>query len=87
MATITIRGIDEEMAKLLKKKAKQEGMSLNSVLLKILREALGLEKKQRRVIYTDLDHLAGGWSEEDYREFESRVAEFEKVEEGMWKNN
>jgi len=65
MGAITIRGIDEETSRVLKEKAKREGTSVNAVLLKLIKEALGLEKRRRTITYDDLDHLAGGWSEED----------------------
>jgi len=37
------------------------------------------------MIYTELDHLAGTWSDEDYEDFQKRVADFEKIDEKMWK--
>jgi len=85
MSTITIRGIDEITAKILKEKAKKEGTSVNAVLLNTLKESLGLGKKKRTVVYTDLDHLAGTWSEKDFSEFQKKIADFETVDEKMWK--
>lgn len=85
MATMTLRGIDETTAAALKEKARREESSINTVTLRILREALGLEKKKRRVVHTDLDHLAGTWSAEDAAEFERNTAAFETVDEAMWK--
>ena len=84
MSTITIRGIDEITAKILKEKAKKEGTSVNAVLLNTLKESLGLGKKKRTVVYTDLDHLAGTWSEKDFSEFQKKIADFEAVDEKMW---
>jgi len=85
MGAITIRGIDETTARILKERARKEGTSVNAVLLKTLRESLGLEKRRRTVIYDDLDHLAGTWSEKDFIEFQKRIADFEVVDEKMWK--
>jgi len=85
MGAITIRGIDETTARILKERARKEGVSVNAVLLKTLRESLGLEKRRRTVIYDDLDHLAGTWSEKDFVEFQKRIADFEIVDEKMWK--
>lgn len=39
----------------------------------------------RRLVHTDLDHLAGTWSEKDFAEFQKRTADFEAVDEKMWK--
>ncbi len=85
MGAITIRGIDNEIAKALKESAKKEGTSINSIVLRIVRESFGLEKKKRTVIYTDLDHLAGTWDKKDYVEFQKKVADFETIDEKMWK--
>ena len=85
MSTITIRGIDETTARVLKERAKKEGISVNAVLLKTLKESLGLETKNRTVVHTDLDHLAGTWTEKDFSEFQKKIADFETVDEKMWK--
>ncbi|MBI2354136.1 MAG: hypothetical protein HYV06_03745 [Deltaproteobacteria bacterium] len=85
MTTMTLRGIDETIAAVLKEKARREDTSVNTVMLRILKEGLGIEKKKRNVVYDDLDHLAGTWSAEDAAEFERATAVFEKVDEDMWK--
>jgi len=53
-------------------------------MLRILKEALGLEKKKRSVLYDDLDHLGGTWSDQDAAEFERATAVFEAVDKDMW---
>jgi len=85
MTTMTLRGIDERTALALKEKARKEGTSVNALLLRVLKESLGIEKKKRDFVYDDLDHLAGTWSKKDAAEFELAVAVFEKVDEEMWK--
>jgi len=55
------------------------------MMLKLLKESLGIDKKKRGVIYDDLDHLAGTWSNMDAAEFERATSVFEKVDEEMWK--
>ena len=85
MATMTLRGVDERCAEVLKERAKQEGTSLNTFMLRLLRESLGLEKKRRNVVYTDLDFLAGTWSDADVAEFAQATSVFEKVDEEMWR--
>jgi plasmid stability protein len=85
MATMTLRGIDDAVSNALKEKARREDTSVNAVMLRILRESLGIEKKKRNVVYDDLDHLAGTWSAQDAAEFEGATKAFEKVDEEMWK--
>jgi plasmid stability protein len=41
MATMTLRGIDEQTARALKERASREGASVNAVTLRLLRESLG----------------------------------------------
>ena len=85
MGEMTLRGVDDRMAKALKEKAKKDGNSVNATLIKILRESLGMEKKKRNIVYDDLDHLAGTWTNKDYREFSKKIADFEMVDKKMWK--
>ncbi|MBF8277651.1 MAG: hypothetical protein HW390_2724 [Candidatus Brocadiaceae bacterium] len=85
MATMTIRGIDDEVARLLKDRAKSEEMSVNGLILKMVNESLGIEKKKRIKTYRDLDHLAGTWSEKDAKEFQERVTDMEKIDKELWK--
>jgi hypothetical protein len=82
---MTIRGLDELTMKALKEKAKQEGMSVNSTLVKLLQEELGLRKKKRIVVHNDLDVLAGTWSDKDYKEFQKKTEDFEKIDDTAWK--
>jgi len=85
MSTITIRGLDDLTIRALKEKAKQEGISVNATIAKLLKENLGLKKKKRMILYDDLDHLAGTWSEKDYKEFCRKTKDFETIDETMWK--
>jgi len=85
MATMTIRGLDELTIKALKEKAKEEGTSVNATLVNLLKEDLGLKKKKRMVLYNDLDHLAGTWSDKEYKEFQRVMKDFETVDESIWK--
>ncbi len=85
MTTMTIRGLDDLTIKALKEKAKKEGSSVNAALVKLLQEELGIKKKKRTVVYNDLDHLAGTWSDKDYKEFLQATADFAKIDEDMWK--
>ncbi len=74
---------DEETNNKLKQIAEQKGLSVNSLVVGIIRQALGFEER-RKQIYTDLDHLAGRWSEKEYREFERNTKSFEAIDEKLW---
>ena len=85
MGTMTLRGIDERISGALKERDRKEDSSVNTVMLRILKESLGLERKKRSVLYDDLDCLAGTWSAQDAAEFEWATAVFESVDKDIWK--
>ena len=85
MTTMTIRGLDDLTINALKEKAKKEGSSVNAAVVKLLQEELGIKKKKRAVVHNDLDHLAGTWSDKDYKEFLQATADFAKIDENLWK--
>ena len=82
---MTVRGIDEETSSALKEKARRDGVSINALTLRIIREGLGLERKKRAAVYDDLDHLAGTWSDNDVADFEEATSIFEVVDQDLWK--
>ena len=56
MTTMTLRGIDESVATHLKEQASREGISVNALVLRLIREATGVGKRKRTQEYHDLDH-------------------------------
>ncbi len=84
--SMTVRGIDEKTSVALKERARRDGVSINAMALRIIREGLGLEKR-KRVVYDDLDYLAGTWSDKDAVEFEQATSVFENVDEDLWRSD
>jgi plasmid stability protein len=85
MKTLSLRGIDEELAENLKKTAKKTGTSLNKTVLEILRKSVGAKSKKREVVYHDLDDLAGTWAESDWEQFKKAAKPFGAIDKDMWK--
>lgn len=85
MKTVTLRNIDEPLEKALMEKIKEQGTSLNSAVLGLLKESLGLTTPKRRVRKSDLDDLAGTWSKEELSAFNEATADFETIDEELWK--
>jgi len=86
---ITIRSIPDEVKKTVQKEAERKGMSLNKAIISLLERAVGstaLEKK-KRVLYHDLDHLAGLWSREEAAEFDRSLKTQRKVDAELWKKS
>jgi hypothetical protein len=85
MATMSIRGLQEQALEQLKRQAQQEGSSLNSLVLRLLQgtpkpnHSGGLQK------FTDLDGLAGTWTAQALAEFDAHTAAFNEVDPALWK--
>jgi hypothetical protein len=85
MTQLTVRDVDERLGEALKREADARGMSVNRLVLQLLRESLGLAPSSELAAYTDLDHLAGTWSAEDAAEFERRLAGQRSIDESLWR--
>ena len=75
----TIRAVPDEIDRALRQRAKQESKSLNAVVIDALARGLAIDATAR---HTDLDHLAGTWEEDP--DFDSAVAEFERIDDESW---
>ena len=83
MKTLSLRGIDEEMEKALKKEAQTAKTSINTTILNLIRESIGLRKRGK--IYQDLDELAGTWNEKDEEMFKENTQFFDRINNEIWK--
>lgn len=85
MTQLTVRGIDESLHKEIKSQARQRGLSVNRYVVELLREATGqIESTHQPIIYHDLDHLAGTWSQEEAETFAQSLDEQRQVDEALW---
>ena len=75
----TIRAVPDAIDRALRQRAKRESKSLNAVVIDALARGLALDAAAR---HTDLDHLAGTWEEDP--DFDSAVAEFERIDDESW---
>jgi len=89
MKQITIRSIPEDVRKTVQKEAEQKGMSLNKAIISILERTVGtkVSEKKKRVVYHDLDHLAGLWSREEAASFDKILKAQRKVDSELWKKS
>ena len=80
---LTVRNLPADVATELERERKRRGASLNQTVVDTLRRGLGLEQQRKS---NGLARLAGGWSEEEFREFEGVVNEmFERIDEEDWR--
>lgn len=84
MKTLTIRGIDQELSERIRSLAKENHESINQSILRILKTALGLTHSPQFKTYDDLDHLAGGWSQQDKKRFIEATVSIRKIDKELW---
>lgn len=86
MSNLSIRGLDDKALAALKRRAAKEESSVNTLVLRLIEQGLGLRRaKPALVRHDDLDALAGTWAKQDAREFERATAAFTKVDAELWK--
>jgi plasmid stability protein len=76
---MTLRGVPDELASRLRSLAKARGESLNSTLLRILEDAVGMNGRRSR-----LERYAT-WTKEDLAEFEEVLGAQRRVEDDLWR--
>ena len=84
MRQITLRGMDPEVERTIRRMAKTTGKSLNRIILDMIYQYTGLNKKNKNPPAASLKELAGGWSDEDAAEFLDSIKSCEQVDEKMW---
>ena len=85
MKTITIRGIEPGLDRVIKTQAKQKNLSVNQWILQALKKVTGTGKEPVFPKHRDLDFLAGGWSKEEAKAFQKNTRIFERIDEDLWK--
>jgi hypothetical protein len=81
--SIVISGLDETVTLFLTREAEKRQMSLEDYA-KLLIESQ-VSASSNNPISTDLDALAGTWSNEDADEFERNTNAFRQVDTALWK--
>lgn len=86
MADISLRGLDHSTAKRLKSEARHRGLSVNAFVIQLIRQGIGLRKPDNgQETHHDLDLLVGTWSEDEAFAFLKAVADFERIDEILWR--
>ena len=84
MRSITVHGMDPELAARLERQARESGVSLNKTIKKLLSEGLGIASAGRRGPRRDLGALCGAWSKQEASSFRKAVGGFERVDAEDW---
>lgn len=85
MKTITVRRLEPSLAKKLKQVANKEGKSVNQLVIDTIKQYLGIKKEKRfTMVYHDMDHIFGRWSEEEFEQIQGKIDSERKVEKELW---
>ncbi len=84
MKSITIHGIDDPLAELIKSKAQSEGLSVNKTVKKLLEESLGVKPRNKGINRSDFEEFCGIWSESEHTEFEDKTKDLRSVDYKDW---
>ena len=75
---LTIRGVTEELNRRLTKLGKAKGQSVNTVALRILEDAVGIDARRQR-----LDRYMT-WSPADLKDFEAALKDQRVIDDELW---
>ena len=83
MKTMTIRNIPDEVAVILKSMADASDTSMNTTIVRVLSDKV-LPRRRHRV-KNDFAKYCGGWSQKEFDDFETAVADCERINPEDWK--
>jgi len=87
MKQITIRGISGKVERIVRKQAREKGLSLNKTLVSLLEQSVGVTPGDVKGVglHHDLDDLSGVWTREDAAAFDRSLQSQRSVDEELWK--
>lgn len=86
MSNLSIRGIDPDLATILKQQAQASGKSVNQLVLDVLKEHTGLHKKKHFTQeYHDLDFLFGKWTDSEFHKIQGKIDSESQIDDELWK--
>ncbi len=75
---LTVRNVDADLARRLRSISAERGESLNTTVLRVLREAVGPDARRAQLL------RYATWTEDDAEEFDSALAEQRVVDRRIW---
>jgi hypothetical protein len=84
-ANFHLRGLSPIAMERLKRKAKEQDVSVNALVIMFIEKGVGCGgQKFEKITHHELDALAGTWSSSDFEEFQKNTADFDKIDKDMW---
>ncbi len=85
MKVVTLRKLPPEVSKVVQRRARERGTSINKAVISLLEEVVGIRSKvQRSTAHQDLDALAGSWTKEEAVTFEAVLRKQRRVDPELW---
>ena len=84
MKSMTIHGIDKQLADMIKARAEAEGLSVNKTIKQILETSLGIKPQPQNKNIDDFKEFCGVWSEADLKEFKELTSDTRAVNPEDW---
>ena len=75
---LTIRGVTDELSRRLTKLGKSKGQSVNTVALRILEDAVGIDARRQRL------ERYMTWSSADLKDFEDALRDQRVIDDELW---
>jgi len=85
MKSITIHGVEEPLAALIRARARMEGLSVNKTIKRVLEEAFGVKPQPQGVNRTEFEEFCGLWSEAELVEFEQVTRDLGEIDPEDWR--
>lgn len=79
---LTVRNVPSEVAAALKAEQHRRGLSLNQTVIEVLGQALAVKPRRRS---NGIKHLAGTWTERQFREFEKATRVTREIDSELWR--
>lgn len=86
MKSMTVRGIDPALAEMLSRAAKEQGKSVNQLVVETIRKSFGLNKEKRfSRTYDDLNDLFGRWTQAEFEAIQGSIDQQRTIDEELWR--
>lgn len=86
MKAVTLRNIPAELVRVIERRSRQTGKSLNRTIIEALEESLlNRSKKKGLHLNHDLDWMSGTWTKQEADEFDRALAEQRTIDPELWK--
>ncbi len=83
MRQMTVRAIPDELQDEIETRARRAGESMNKTVIRLLKQAVGLDRPERKK--RDLSAIAGTWSAQESDEFNEHTHIFQQIDQELWR--